>query len=231
MVLLMLAGGVARGQTAPISTHGNHGNYGDDTRGRMEASVQRQKVATEAMKTSIEAHRQSAAAKRTTSPQGEFFLFPPPAGSSTSAPKPQCEALPAAQVDELVTQAGEESSVSPDLLRAVMREESAFRPCAVSGKGAMGLMQLMQGTASDLGVGNAFDPRENVTAGAKFLKQLINLYNGDLTLALSAYNAGPGKVDQSFGIPPIPETINYVNRVLSAIPFPEPAESKKTRLD
>jgi len=107
--------------------------------------------------------------------------------------------------------------VSPDLLRTVMKEESGFRPCAVSGKGAMGLMQLMGATADELGVGNAFDPRENVTAGAKFLRQLIDLYNGDLTLALSAYNAGPGRVDPSLGIPEIPETMDYVHRILSAV--------------
>jgi soluble lytic murein transglycosylase-like protein len=119
-------------------------------------------------------------------------------------------------VDGLVNQAGKEASVSPDLLRSVISQESAFRPCAVSDKGAMGLMQIMETTASDLGVKNPFDPRENVTAGAKLLKQLINLYNGDLTLALSAYNAGPARVNPLLGIPQIPETIHYVNKILSA---------------
>jgi len=95
----------------------------------------------------------------------------------------------------------------------------------------MGLMQLMEATASDLGVRNVFDPRENVTAGARFLRRLIDLYSGDLTLALSAYNAGPGRVDASFGIPEIPETIDYVNRVLSVVQPSKPARGEASGAD
>ncbi len=85
----------------------------------------------------------------------------------------------------------------------------------------MGLMQLMPATAAQLGVKNPFDAKENVEAGAKFLKQLLTIY-GDLPMALGAYNAGPGRVSQSGGVPNIPETIEYIQRVLSGLPFPIP---------
>jgi soluble lytic murein transglycosylase-like protein len=189
---------------------------------RMESSTQRQQL-------SITRQRKSIAGTAKAAGSNGFFLrpFPPtahpflpvsqPIQMAGQSGQPECAALPAVEVDNLVTQAGEATSVSPDLLRSVMKEESGFRPCAVSGKGAMGLMQLMESTAAQFGVKNAFDPQENVTAGASLLKQLINLYKGDLGLALSAYNAGPGKVDPSFGIPDIPETKGYVDRILSLV--------------
>lgn len=184
-------------------------------------SIARMKAA--AARTEIAVQKRSSARKPDSTQPDGFFLLPPPAGQPLAFLRPQCDPLPASQVDELVTQAGDTASVSPDLLRAVINEESGFRPCAVSEKGAMGLMQLMDGTASDLGVKNAFDPKENVTAGAKFLRQLIDLYNGDTSLALSAFNAGPGRVDASSGIPNIPETMNYVNKILSAFQASGPA--------
>jgi soluble lytic murein transglycosylase-like protein len=207
-----------------------------DIASRMEASTNRQIVSivrmkTAATKTSIAVQARSAGKAPRAGQGTEFFLLPPPAGGPHILIQPQCEPLPDTQVDELVTRAAGDSSVSPDLLRSVIKEESGFRPCAVSEKGAMGLMQLMEGTADDLGVKNAFDPRENVTAGAKFLRQLINLYDGDLTLALSAYNAGPGRVDPSLGIPKIPETVDYVNRILSVFQASGPAEVMHSRTD
>lgn len=175
------------------------------------------------MRTSIAAQTRSLAAGPKTGAPGEFFLTPPPARGTFAFAGPQCEPLPTAEVEELVTEAADASTVPRGLLRSVMKAESGFRPCAVSVKGAMGLMQLMGPTADDLGVRNAFDPRENVTAGAKLIRRLIDLYNGDLTLALSAYNAGSGRVDPSVGVPGIPETIEYVNKVLSAFHASEPA--------
>ncbi len=183
------------------------------------------------MKTPVAAQTRSVAGGPKTGAPGEFFLLPPPAGGPPVYVKPQCEPLPAAEVDELVTKAGDASSVSPDLLRSVIKEESGFRPCAVSSKGAMGLMQLMGTTAHDLGVRNAFDPQENVSAGAKFIRQLINFYDGDLTLALSAYNAGPGRVDPALGVPKIPETMDYVNKVLSTFLASEPAQTPHAKGD
>ena len=129
-----------------------------------------------------------------------------------------CDSLPVSEIDSLVDMAATRTSVSPQLIRSVMRQESAFHACAVSAKGAMGLMQLLPQTAGDLGVANAFDPEANVLGGATLLKQLMDRYGGDLSLTLSAYNAGPGKVDAAMGVPMIPETIDYVRKILSHIP-------------
>jgi soluble lytic murein transglycosylase-like protein len=229
VVLMLLGAGLASAQTSP-----------SDIASRMETSTRRQMLSIErmktaamkaAMKTPPAAQTRSVTSEPKTGPHGDFFLLPPPAVGPPLFVKPECEPLPVAEVDELVTQAGDASSVSPDLLRSVMKQESGFRPCAVSEKGAMGLMQLMETTANDFGVRNAFDPRENVTAGARLMRQLINLYDGDLTLALSAYNAGSGRVDPSFGIPKIPETMDYVNKVLSVLQASELTKAPQSRGD
>jgi soluble lytic murein transglycosylase-like protein len=107
--------------------------------------------------------------------------------------------------------------LTPDLLRAVIEKESSYLPCAVSRTGAQGLMQLMPATAAELGLENPFDPRENVNAGARFLKQLLVKYEGNLPLALAAYNAGPSRVDATAGLPLIPETVNYVSEILGRL--------------
>ena len=125
-----------------------------------------------------------------------------------------CPVLPASQVDGFVRQAAEREGFTPDLLRAVIQRESGFRPCAVSVKGAQGLMQLMPATAETFGVTDAFDARQNIDAGSRFLRYLLDRYSGDLSLALGAYNAGPGRVDQYQGIPPFPETQGYVRGIL-----------------
>jgi len=128
-----------------------------------------------------------------------------------------CEKLSDAEVDALVSAAAARERLDPRLIRVVMKIESAFHPCVVSSKGARGLMQLMPATAQQYGVSDAFNPRQNVAAGAKYLRNLLDRYDGNLTLALSAYNAGPGTVDRANGTPDIAETKNYVKSILTVV--------------
>jgi hypothetical protein len=117
-------------------------------------------------------------------------------------------------LDDVVSSASGRYRLDPDLVNSVIKAESGFNVRAVSPKGAQGLMQLMPGTASQLGVPNAFDPQANVEGGAKYLRELLERYNFDLVKALAAYNAGPQRVEQFGGVPPYYETRAYVARVV-----------------
>jgi hypothetical protein len=117
------------------------------------------------------------------------------------------------EYDDLIREAAERHDLEYELVKAVIRAESDFDRLAVSPKGARGLMQLMPATASDHQVRNPFAPRENITAGCRYLRTLIDRYGGSLELALAAYNAGPSRVDQCGGVPPILETQEYLERV------------------
>ena len=117
-----------------------------------------------------------------------------------------------AEVDEIVEQSAAAHGVDPLLVRSVMQVESNYNPNALSPKGAMGLMQLMPSTARQLGVTNAFDVRQNIEGGVKFLRYLKSQFNDD-RLVLAAYNAGEGAVKKHGWIPPYPETIDYVYKV------------------
>jgi len=116
-------------------------------------------------------------------------------------------------IDAAIDQAASRHNVDPNLVRAVIKVESNFNPNAVSRKGAMGLMQLMPQTARQLKVANPFDPQQNVDAGVRHLKQLMENYGGDVKLTLAAYNAGQGAVARSAGVPHFAETRNYVKRI------------------
>lgn len=116
-------------------------------------------------------------------------------------------------IDAAIDEAASRHNVDPNLVRAVIKVESNFNPNAVSRKGAMGLMQLMPQTARQLRVENPFDPQQNVDAGVRHLKQLMESYGGDVKLTLAAYNAGQGAVARSAGVPHFAETRNYVKRI------------------
>jgi len=189
----------------------------------MRESLARQRQAVASMAVSVEAQRRSLGKQLAQQPPSSLFftlpaLLPPPV-PPVSEPSFACPPLPASELDTLVDDAAQREALAPNLLRSVIRQESAARPCAVSSKGAMGLMQLMPATALQLGVADAFDPKENVDAGARLLKQLLKTYNGDVPLALGAFNAGPGRVKQAGGLPDIPETLDYVQKVLSFLPW------------
>ena len=167
---------------------------------------------------SIEKQRQSihtqvgekvATAKLAASPSGQFIE------PLQNVPQPDCPTIDSIKLDELVSSAGQKQSLDPSILKAMIKQESGFKPCAVSTKGAQGLMQLMPTTAHELHVNDPFDPAQNVHAGAAYLRQLLDRYNGDLRQALIGYNAGPGRADQGMdAILPI-ETQNYVASIFA----------------
>lgn len=177
-----------------------------------------------AMAPSIEKQRASVQKQATTAmpvatlPSAGFFTTPWPSPQPLAPVQAACDPLPKDKLDPLVDGAAKREGVDAKLVQAVIDRESASKPCAISPKGAQGLMQLMPAVASELGVKDPFDAKENVEAGTRLLKQLLTKYNGDVALALSAYNAGSARVDREGGIPPIPETINYVNDILAKTP-------------
>lgn len=129
----------------------------------------------------------------------------------------------ATQYDDFVNEAAQMFSLRPGLLFSMMKQESGFNPNARSPVGAMGLMQLMPGTAKEVGVVNPYDPKESVMGGAKYLRKMLDMFGGDERLAVMAYNAGPGNVKKYKGNVPFKETQNYVSKVLGSVPLFEGA--------
>jgi len=135
-------------------------------------------------------------------------------------PKPKVDvftefkAVPANEAyEDIIQEAATTYEMDPNLIRAVMQAESAFHPYALSRAGAEGLMQLMPDLSDEMGVSDAFDPRENIMGGVRYLKRLLDYHDGNLDLALASYNAGPGNVERYGGVPPFQETRNYVKTI------------------
>lgn len=149
---------------------------------------------------------------------------PPVVQSSSARTFPWCDPIKPAELAKPIEVAASREGYSPDLLRAVIEKESAFFPCAVSQKGALGLMQLMPSTAASLGVADPLDPLENLNGGARYLGQLLGRYGGDVRLALGAYNAGPSRVDQYGDVPPFIETQDYVKKILGSLATATPLQ-------
>jgi len=116
--------------------------------------------------------------------------------------------------DHHIQRSGHRYNIDPQLIKAIIKTESDFDCYASSPKGAQGLMQLMPDTARDLNVSNPFDPRSNIDGGTRYFRTMLDTFNGDIPLSLAAYNAGPNRVKQTNRIPQIPETVEYVQRVL-----------------
>jgi len=146
--------------------------------------------------------------------EADEYTPPPPAPVLVAVPVPAVApvAKPAPTPVELADQAADKYGLPRWLVRSVMRAESAFQPQAVSPKGAIGLMQLMPGTAQTLGA-DPKDPAQNADAGARYLRDLLQKYDGALWHALAAYNAGPGAVAKYKGLPPYAETLRYIGRI------------------
>lgn len=142
-----------------------------------------------------------------------------PQGSVTGtdgAPSQANAPLAPPQIDALAQSNGQLWGVDPNLLKAIMANESDFDPKATSRTGAQGLMQLEPGTAADLGVHDAYDPAQNVWGGARYMRGLLDRFGGNLRLAVAAYNAGPGAVEKYGDVPPYAETQTYVQNVLES---------------
>ena len=162
------------------------------------------------------------AARHAASDVAGLLALPPSPALNSAAPSTHSRATTPAfgtadwkQIDAAIEQAAARHNVDPNLVRAMIKVESNFNPWAVSRKGAMGLMQLMPGTARQLNVSHPFDPQENVDAGVRHLRRLLDNYGGDVRLSLAAYNAGETAVAQHAGIPNFAETRNYVKQITS----------------
>ncbi len=174
-------------------------------------AIQQQQASFAAQRASL---KRQMGEKRFMATLGTSFEGPIPPLQPVIAP---CPPLEVNEREDLLAEAAKKHAIDPDLLRALMRQESGFRPCAVSPKGALGLMQLMPATLEQFHVTEPFAPGQSVDAGAAFLRVLLDRYRGDLNLTLAAYNAGPSRIE---GVDPSsypPETKNYIAEILSEL--------------
>ncbi len=188
-----------------------HTQQSQHVRRAMSASIEKQRASVEQQLKSIQDPAPPAMPASFAAPS---FTTP----AFTPAPVAYaCDPVAQPELSKMIDTVAREQSVDPAVVREVARQESGFHPCAVSSKGAQGLMQLMPATQAQMEVRDPFDPQESLSAGAKLLKQLLDRYQGNLALALSAYNAGMTRVDRTFTVPEIPETKDYVTNILGRL--------------
>jgi soluble lytic murein transglycosylase-like protein len=200
--MCLFAGSVALAQTAPTPVPtGDKSTPARSAAELMRASIEKQRSAV---------RTQAQAAGATLMP----WTSSPPLFHG--AP-PECDPIAADIVTPMIESAAKANDLQAELVRAVIEQESAYLACTVSRKGAQGLMQIMPDTADELHVKDIFDPQENISAGTRYLKQLIDKYKGDNKLALAAYNAGPAAVNAANGVPDIQETRDYVDAILKKL--------------
>jgi soluble lytic murein transglycosylase-like protein len=210
---------VALTQNAVLSSAPAAGEtQGTNTQPGSTLTASKQAASIEAMLASVDKQRAAVkvqAGAAATTATDSFFSAPWTSAASIPIPAvvPSCTAMPEAELKPLVEDSAKAQELKPELIRAVIRRESESYPCAVSEKGAIGLMQLMPDVAQQFGA-DPLDPKQNVQAGSRYLKQLMSRYKGDLKLALAAYNAGPQAVDAQNKVPDIPETTSYVEAIL-----------------
>ncbi len=150
-------------------------------------------------------------------PDGTTYIYNSGRGGGKVRPRPTrvpADRPSARELETLADRYAKSRNLDPKLVRAVIRVESDFDPAALSHKGAMGLMQLMPGTAAELAVADPYDPEQNVDGGTLYLRRMLDTFDGRLELALAAYNAGPRAVQRFDGVPPFPETQAYVEKVM-----------------
>jgi soluble lytic murein transglycosylase-like protein len=198
----------------------------------VEALAEKQRATVQEAKRESLAKQTAAIRKQIQAPEGDSFFIVPmspmaAAGESQSqmAAEADCDPLSRESTAPLVAKNAQATGLTPSLISAVIAQESAYRPCAISRAGAQGLMQLMPATARYLGVDDPLDPEQNVEAGSRFLRELLDRYGGNLMMALAAYNAGPARVDAYQGMPPFSETGRYVDQVLKRVLGDRPAKS------
>jgi soluble lytic murein transglycosylase-like protein len=184
-----------------------HAQQTQRVRAAMAASIEKQRASIEQQLKFIKSPAPPAIPASFAVPS---FNVPPPVAYA-------CEPVAQPELSKMIDSVAREHNVDPALVREVARQESGFHACAVSPKGAEGLMQLMPATQAQFEVRDPFDPQESLSAGAKLLKQLLDRYHGDLALALSAYNAGMTRVDRTSSVPEIPETKDYVTDILGRL--------------
>jgi soluble lytic murein transglycosylase-like protein len=219
LYLWILFAGVALAQTAakpPDQSPDHEGGVSDE---RLSSKKAPPAKPVETFQSAMEKQRAAMAIQRESVRKQSEMAAQWQGASSPAIEAPDSDCPPVADVELtlLIDRAAQQHQVDTKLLRGVIEQESGFRPCAISTKGAKGLMQLMPATIEQFKVDDVFDPQQNIEAGATYLRQLLDKYKGDLKLALAAYNAGSSTVDKTGGIPDIKETQDYVDGILKKL--------------